>query len=558
MVLNVDRRRALLAGLAAGTALTLGRGRAAARETAGPSFAHGVASGDPGAHSVVLWTRVSGLAADCPVVWELARDRDCKDLVARGEASAAAAQDFTVKVLVPRLEPGASYYYRFRIGAERSPTGRTRTLPVGTVAALGFGVASCSNYPFGYFNAYEAMALDPAVDFVLHLGDYLYEYGANGWGAEAGAQLGRQHAPATEIVTLADYRRRHAQYKADPQSRQLHAAHPLIPLWDDHESANNPWSGGAENHQPAAEGPWAARRAAALKAWYEWMPVRDPAPGHDPADYWRAFRFGDLATLVTLETRHGARSRQIEYADHPGILADQAAADHFLQQVVGAPEQRMLAPAMARFATEALGDSVRAGQPWRLIGNQIPMARTAAPRLSEEDLARLAPAAPPEELERVRGLAARGALGLPLYLDPWDGYPAARERFYALARSVGAGDLLVLTGDSHSFWANTLHDDDAMPIGLELGTTGISSPGDFARLGNDGARLLDKRLVASNPEVLWTDGRHNGYLRLRLTPTEAQADYVAVSSVLERDYTLQRLRRLRIVRREGRLYWRWS
>jgi phosphodiesterase/alkaline phosphatase D-like protein len=158
----------------------------------------------------------------------------------------------------------------------------------------------------------------------------------------------------------------------------------------------------------------------------------------------------------------------------------------------------------------------------------------------------------------VRGLAARGALGLPLYLDPWDGYPAARERFYALARSVGAGDLLVLTGDSHSFWANTLHDDDAMPIGLELGTTGISSPGDFARLGNDGARLLDKRLVASNPEVLWTDGRHNGYLRLRLTPTEAQADYVAVSSVLERDYTLQRLRRLRIVRREGRLYWRWS
>lgn len=560
MSVDLDRRRTL-AGLAAGAALTL-TGRSLAGVTVGDSghgvFRHGVASGDPTTEALVIWTRVSGLSTDASVAWELAADASFSQSIARGTAAAVGERDYTVKVDVTGLEPGQRYYYRFRLGQAISPVGRTRTLPVGAVSSLGLAVASCSNFPFGYFNAYEAMALDPAVDFVLHLGDYLYEYGADGWGASTGARLGRLHAPAGEIITLADYRERHAQYKADPQSRQMHAAHPLIPLWDDHESANNPWTGGAENHQPASEGSWPQRRAAALRAWYEWMPVRDPAPSQAPGDYWRSFRFGDLATLVTLETRHGARSRQIDYAEHPEALADQAAADRFLRDVVGAPDRRMLKPAMAQFAARALAESVRAGQPWRLVGNQIPMARTAAPRLSTADLSRLAPAAPPEELARVRKLAQRGALGLPLYLDPWDGYPAARERFYAAARNAGANDLLVLTGDSHSFWTNELHDDGGRAMGLELGTTGISSPGDFALFGEAGATLLDERLVQSNPEVLWTDGRHNGYLRLRLTPGEAVADYVAVSTVLSREYGLRRLRQLRIAPRSLGLDWRWA
>ncbi|MHA7816594.1 MAG: alkaline phosphatase D family protein [Pseudohaliea sp.] len=557
MTIDKDRRRTV-AGLAAGTALVL-TGCAGSRERpASLRFAHGVASGDPTETSAVLWTRLSGVTSDTPVSWELAHDRTFRRLAGRGVAAALADRDFTVKVDARGLEAGTRYFYRFRAAGKTSPVGRTRTLPTGTVAALGFAVASCSNYPFGYFNAYEAMALDPEVDFVLHLGDYLYEYAADGWGAEQGASLGRLHRPANETVTLADYRLRHAQYKGDPQSQALHAAHPLIPLWDDHESANNPWTGGAENHQPATEGAWNARRAAATRAWFEWMPVRDPSPGQAPWDYWRSFRFGDLATLVTLETRHGARAQQVEYADHPEALAGPEAAGRFLAEVVGDPARRLLSPEQERFVADALAGSVREEQPWRLVGNQVPMARTAAPRLSEADLASLAPAAPADELERVRGLAERAALGLPLYLDPWDGYPAARERFYAAARAVGAGDLLVLTGDSHSFWANALHDAAGSPMGLELGTAGITSPGDFARLGRDGARLLDRRLVEANPEVLWTDGLHNGYLRLRLTPARAHADYIAVSSVVERDYRLSRLRRLRVGRGESGLAWDWG
>lgn len=557
--MTIDKgRRRTVAGIAAGTALIL-TGCSGTRAKPGAlRFAHGVASGDPTESSAVLWTHLSGVTGDTGVTWEIAHDRQFRRLAGRGESAALADRDFTVKVEAMGLEPGKRYFYRFQAAGATSPVGRTRTLPTGSVAALGFAVASCSNYPFGYFNAYEAMALDPEVDFVLHLGDYLYEYAADGWGADVGASLGRLHQPAGEIVTLADYRQRHAQYKSDPQSQLLHAAHPLIPLWDDHESANNPWTGGAENHQPATEGAWTARRAAATRAWFEWMPVREPAPGQAPWDYWRRFRFGDLATLVTLETRHGARSRQVDYADHPGALTGPAAARQFLEEVVGDPSRRLLSSAQERFVADALAGSVREGQPWRLVGNQVPMARTAAPRLSEADLASLAPSAPKDEYDRVRALAERGALGLPLYLDPWDGYPAARERFYAAARGAGADDLLVLTGDSHSFWANVLHDAAGHRAGLELGTTGITSPGDFARLGRAGAQLLDRRLEESNPEVLWTDGLHNGYLRLRLTPARAQADYIAVSSVRDRDYGLSRLRRLRIAREGGVLVWEWG
>ena len=557
MTIDKNRRRTV-AGLAAGTALALTGCAGSRQKPPAQRFAHGVASGDPTAASVVLWTRLSGISGDMPVSWEIAHDRQFTHLAGRGDASALADRDFTVKVEADGLEPGTRYFYRFRAGSAVSPVGRTRTLPRGAVAALGFAVASCSNYPFGYFNAYEAIALDPQVDFVLHLGDYLYEYAADGWGAERGVSLGRLHRPAGEIVTLADYRTRHAQYKGDLQSQALHAAHPLIPLWDDHESANNPWTGGAENHQSATEGAWSDRRAAATRAWFEWMPVRDPEPSQAAWDYWRSFRFGDLATLVTLETRHGARSRQIDYGDHPEALAGPEGARRFLAEVVGDPARRLLSGEQERFVSAALAASVQAGQPWRLVGNQVPMARTAAPRLSDADLASLAPVAPADELERVRRLAKRGALGLPLYLDPWDGYPAARERFYAGARVAGARDLLVLTGDSHSFWANALHDGAGDSVGLELGTTGITSPGDFARLGRDGARLLDRRLAEGNPEVLWTDGLHNGYLRLRLTPARAQADYIAVSSVLDRAYSLSRLRRLQISREAGTLAWEWA
>ena len=182
---------------------------------------------------------------------------------------------------------------------KRFDAARTRTLPSGATESLGIALASCSNFAFGYFNAYRAIAEDESIDFVLHTGDYIYEYGADGWGAETAERLGRVHEPAHEIVSLADYRARHAQYKRDPDSQAMHATHPLMCCWDDHESTNNPWSGGAQNHQPE-EGSWNERRDASVRAYYEWMPIREPEGGLRPIDFWRVYSFGDLATLVTL------------------------------------------------------------------------------------------------------------------------------------------------------------------------------------------------------------------------------------------------------------------
>ena len=274
-------------------------------QAAGKSyFIHGVASGDPTHDSVVLWTRIE---ADQPVdvAWEVSQDVGFRKIVQQGVFSTNLQRDYTVKVVADQLKQGTAYFYRFTHNGVRSVTGRTRTLPTGSLNRLCIALTSCSNYSFGYFNGYDAIARDEAVEYVLHTGDYIYEYAADGWGGTTARQIGREHKPANEIVSLSDYRQRHAQYKRDAGSLAMHAAKPLLALWDDHESANNPWSGGAQNHQ-ANEGIWAHRRSASLRAYYEWMPIRDPAPGQDPASLWRNYVFGDLASLVTMETRHTA------------------------------------------------------------------------------------------------------------------------------------------------------------------------------------------------------------------------------------------------------------
>lgn len=542
-------RRHALAGLGSSLLLPLAPGISRASESAGV-FRHGVASGDPDVDSLVIWTRVSGTAEPVVVDWEVAQDEAFTSIVSSGRVTTDGSRDHTVKVLVSGLQPGARYRYRFRSAGEVSPVGYTRTLPSGPVDTVGFAVVSCSNYPFGYFNVYESIARDPAVQWVLHLGDYLYEYGPDGYGAETGQMLGREHQPARETLTLADYRQRHAQYKGDPQSQRLHAAHPLLAIWDDHESANNPWVGGAENHQPANEGDWQQRREAALQAYFEWMPVRDPAPGLSRADYWRHWRFGDLASLVSLETRHSGRAEQIEYGDFQSSINDRASARRFLDEVVAAEGRPMLSPAMEVFVCDALRDSVVTGRPWRLIANQVPMARTHHPELPKDRVQALAATLPESAAQRLRELARMGELDLPLYLDPWDGYPRARENFYRRCREEGVRDLLVLTGDSHSFWLNQLFDDQSRPMGLELGTTGVTSPGDFVDLGDEGARLMDAQLAAANREVLWTEGRTHGYLRLQLNRDSATAEYVGVDTIATTDYRDLLLKRVNI-RPEG-------
>lgn len=502
-----------------------------------PLFDCGVASGDPTHTSVILWTHTREPVA---ISWQLAIDMTFTKVVKSGQGQTQSERDCTFKVDVTGLEPGTTYFYRFIAADGQSEPGRTKTLPEGNVQSLNLAVASCSNYPFGYFNAYHHIAADESVDFVLHLGDYIYEYGQDGWGDDEGRKINRRHLPANEITTLTDYRTRHRQYKTDNGSRLMHASHPLIPTWDDHESANNPYMEGAQNHQ-ADEGDWATRRAASIKAYYEWMPLREPVADQDKAQLWRHFEFGNLATLTTIETRHTGRSKQIEYAEHLPQITSEQTLRHFIESVLGNPGRTMISVAMENFLKAQLASSVANGAQWRLIGNQIPMARTNVPSGTDLSL--------PAELAENKAIAqhfgyfmALGKYDLPIYLDTWDGYPVAREKFYQLCQSVKATDLIVLTGDSHAFWANQLFAGDGDPMGVELGTAGITSPGDFETFGPALATEFDRRVAAHNREILWTDCQHRGYVKLNLTPSQALASFVMVSNITSEHYSAKTLR----------------
>ena len=540
--MKVDRRSAL--GLiGSGAVVPAFAARAAAPAAA---FAHGVASGDPTPHGAVLWTRVSpadaAQGAAVPVVWHVAETENGSP-VASGAAEARAARDFTVKVEPAGLKPGTEYRYWFELeGGLRSPVGRFRTLPVGKTAQAVLAVVSCQLYPGGFYNAYDDIARQERLDAVLHLGDYIYEYGADGYGAEIGRKIGRSVEPAHEIVTLADYRTRHAFYKRDPMLQAAHARAAFICVWDDHETANDSWIGGAENHQPATEGDWAARKAAAMQAYFEWMPIRDPKPGQPWEAINRRFDFGDLATLMMVETRLLARSRQAEVKGGlptpeqvAGVLAERAR-----------PEREMLGEAQRRWLEDGLAESVRAGTPWQILGNQVVMARVNGPDMAKlagpEKVAALLGSLPPAVRAQVEAAQAGYRAGLPFNLDSWDGYPAARERLYAGFRRAGS-EPLVLSGDSHAFWADNLADANGAPTAVEFGVSSISSPsvGDMLPQVPLGA-LLEQ----ASPEVVFCDQRAKGYIRLTLTPEQAVADYVAMSTIYEPTYEAKTLARFAV------------
>lgn len=516
-------------------------------------FNFGIASGDPTHTSTVIWTRVTPISKDAKEVkvnWVLTTDPEFKQVIQSGEVSAVRTSDFTVKVNVKALKPGKTYYYKFMaLGVESEP-GRTKTLPLGELSQLGLAVVSCSNFPFGYFNAYDAIAKDKDIDFVLHLGDYIYEYGHAGYGGNTGKELGREHNPKHEIITLEDYRLRHAQYKSDLASRRMHATHPIITTWDDHESTNNPYMHGAQNHQDN-EGSWEKRKNVSIQAYYEWMPIRDSKDNKEKL--WRHFEFGNLALMVTLETRHTGRSKQIDYKDHLEKLKDETSRDKFLNDILGDTQRTMLSQEMTDFLEESLKTAVKNKTAWQVIGNQIPIAKTHVPNIPQSliDSLTLDPQNP--VLEDVKNLQKLGQLHLPLYLDTWDGYPAARDAFYSSALKAGVSDLLVLTGDSHSFWLNALFNSDKKKMGYEIGTAGVSSPGDFEAFGQDNAKWMDERLAAENQEVLWTNGTERGFVKIIFTHSRVRIDYMATSTVRSPSYDLKSIKSIEIEKSKSEL-----
>ena len=510
------------------------------------TFSSGVASGDPRADRVVIWTRIGSTGGEAlrgtqTVTWQMARDDSFTRVVSEGTQTTGVARDGTVKVDVTGLEPGAVYFYRFQHGSEISPTGRTRTLPVGPLDRARFAVVSCSNYPFGYFNVYDQIARQDDLDAVLHLGDYIYEYGYGSYGDDVGERLGRRHAPGREIITLDDYRRRHRQYKSDPSSQAMHAAHPLIPIWDDHETSNNSWKDGAQNHTPETEGDWETRRRAALQAYYEWMPVRDPQPGRPWEAFFRSFSFGNLLTLSAIETRLMARVREINRNDFIASLQSPADVERFRRDVLNDPTREMLGAAQLQYLSDVMGRSKQAGEPWRLVANQIIMGRVIAPDLTkhvtEEQIVELE-----QEWDQARAFVKASTLGLPANFDAWDGYPAARERFYDMVRAqTDAEGMIVVTGDTHTWWANDLTNDSGAPMGVELGVCSVTSPTPYGKrfLGGKGAEygLLTNR---ENKDVRYLNGEGNGFIDLEIGRSSATATFRAVDNIESTSYNAYR------------------
>jgi len=476
---------AALAGFATATgcgALTVGHPGAGLRRMGESPFRHGVASGDPLADRVILWTRISPtrrqLLDSIHVDWWIARDPEAADVVAQGFAHALAARDFTLKVDAGGLEPGRDYWYGFAFEGFRSPVGRTRTLPA-AATSVRLALASCANLPQGFFNAYACIAGRDDLDAVVHLGDYVYEFADGVYGD--GARLGRAPDPPHEAVSLEDYRRRHACYKADPDLQAAHARHPWITVWDDHEFANDAARDGAENHT-SDEGDWETRKLAAIRAYHEWMPIREL-----PTGLFRRFRFGDLADLVMLDGRLHGRDRKVGAEDHA------AARD---------PSRSLLGKDQTQWLLDALAESARDGIGWRLVGQQVMFATLVN---GEE---RFNP-------------------------DSWDGYRANRGEILASLAEGAIDDVVFLTGDVHSAWAIDVPDAEVAGADYDPGTgrgaraieivaPAVSSLPFWAH--------ADARDAFPDPATTFThvrhaDLEHNGFVLLDLTRARARAEF---------------------------------
>jgi alkaline phosphatase D len=473
-------------------------------------FAHGVASGDPRQHSVILWTRVTprASAAQAVVLWYVATDVHMRRIVDGGIARTSAERDFTVKVEAERLQPGRTYYYRFFCQGELSPVGRTRTLPAGDASHLRLAFVSCSNHAAGLFNAYRRIAQRADLDAVIHLGDYLYEYGPDVFGSL------RVPDPPFEMVALSDYRRRHAQYKTDPDLQEVHRQHPMICIWDDHEVTNDSWQGGAQNHTEGAEGTWPERVDDALTAYYEWMPIRVADRG-DRRRNQRAFRFGELAELVMLEERLQARSQQL-----PATIPVPGLGSGFVQQGAFTDASRTL---LGMEQETWLAERLRGSKAqWKLIGQQVMFAHL-----------KIVPAP----------LAAGG--GVFVNPDQWDGYQPARDRLYDVfkgnAQQPPVANCVVLTGDIHSSWAADLTQDPNNPApaaggydaatgqgsrAVEFVTTSITSPGLDDPAGSTAAFLR-----SVNPHFKYIDLNRRGYCLLDIRRERVVCEWWYVDTV---------------------------
>ena len=539
-------------------------------------FSYGVASGDPLADRVMLWThaKVADSTADVPLTWQVASDINFNSIVSSGQVNAQQANGFTAKVDATGLTAGASYYYRFRDGTGvTSTTGTTRTLPATSITSVKLAVFSCSLYSEGFFNAYAHAAKSDAL-YALHLGDYIYEYGAGPaqYGNKDAVALGRVAAPANDIVSLADYRQRYAQYRSDADLQALHAKLPWITIWDDHEFANNAYVGGAENHLTTTQGDWATRKAMAAKAYHEWLPIRTPDPANLLRIY-RSFNFGSLLSLHMLDTRIEGRDRQYDnFGDADGGITRYLKGLVPTSGVLQDASRRMISTEQQNWLTTGLTASTAA---WQFLGNQDIMARMWLPASVLQKQAAAFATPPTATLADVsaaindyltakatRAAAGSGALTptqtallnpalnptLPYNLDAWDGYPASRDAILNTVKTLKK-NLVVLSGDSHNGWFTKLTTLAGDKVGVEFAGSSVTSTGfESAGLGGLAAALDGSALVPQLgasaigaglgliDDLNYADTSRRGYLLMTVTAASVKGEYVFLDTVKSKTY----------------------
>lgn len=440
-------------------------------------FQHGVASGDPLSDRVILWTRVTvPEAQELTVRWAIAADEALTQIVAQGQAQTSAAVDFTVKVDAEGLAAATTYYYGFWLDEVASPVGRTRTAPAGPVDRVDILFCSCAAMDQGELHAYEGMARREA-DVVLHLGDYIYEY------ASKGPVI--LYDPPYETVTLSDYRRRYAWYRRFAQLQHLHARHPMICVWDDHEHANNAYRDGAKDHDEARSGPWSDRKAASIQAWHEWLPVRS---GPDRERIYRRFQYGDLIDLFMLDTRLYGRDESSSTFD---------------------PEQTMLGAEQERWLYEGLEGSEAV---WKVLGQQVMMASW---RIGTS------------------GAASR---------DSWDGFLANRARLLEVIEAGEVQGVVVTTGDIHTSWANHVALDPFDPqiydpeTGAGTICTEFVCPSIASRALGMLTPAISELIQESNLHVQWFELTKKGFVSLRFDRAAVRADWWLYETIRVADY----------------------
>jgi len=527
-------------------------------------FLHGVASGDPVQDKVIIWTRVTPETAQSVTVsWEVATDAAFTNLVTTGNTVTTADNDFTVKVDAIQLAPATKYYYRFKASNKISVIGETKTLPETNVQQVKLAAVSCTNFPAGFFNVYKEVAKIPDLDAVLHLGDYIYEYERNGFASEDAVALNREVLPAGELFSLNDYRTRYAQYRGDADLQALHQALPFITVWDDHEVANDTWKEGAENHN-TGEGDFTERKLAALQAYFEWLPIR-PITQDNQININRSFAWGNLVALHMLDTRIVARDEPLQLVNYVDPTTGVFDSDRFFSDA-GDSNRTLLGTEQLQWLQSQLASSTAT---WQVLGQQVLMGKMELPaaiatlQMSIAEFSELGalavlagragagdPTLTTDEIDFLTAnqskltpdkLALLQQPNIPYNPDAWDGYSAERE---TLLSSVLADqkNLVVLAGDTHNAWANNLRTKSGTTVGVEFATSSVSSPGlerpELLNITSASAPAIEAGVTGLVTDLQYTNLLDRGFIVLTFTETAVTTDYLYVSTVKSRDYTL--------------------